>query len=256
MNIELIGEKLKKIRLERGLTLEDLQKKTKVHLNILKAIEGESLTNLSPIYLKGFIKIYCKALGLEPKDYIPYYKESSASVILGAHKNKDSFLRNVGMKMNFLKPNKNIRKVIIIGLTTLVFLIVLFRVVGCFSSRRTTTSTVPVLKISQPKKQEPIQSAIGSNIPKEASGGVRLVVSSRENCLVFVKVDGKVVFHRVLEKGRSNNWKAKERIDLSLGNASAVEIVVNGQRFKDLGRKGQPLRNIVITEKEGLNIPR
>jgi cytoskeletal protein RodZ len=103
MNIELIGERLKKIRQEKGLTLEDLHKKTKVHLNILKAIEGEALTNLSPIYLKGFIKIYCKALGLEPKDYLPDYKESSSNVILGAHKTDDSFLRNLGMKMSFLK---------------------------------------------------------------------------------------------------------------------------------------------------------
>jgi cytoskeletal protein RodZ len=255
MNIELIGERLKKIRQEKGLTLEDLQKKTKVHLNILKAIEGETLTNLSPIYLKGFIKIYCKALDLEPKDYIPDYKESSSSVILGAHKTKDSFLRSVGMKMSFLKPNKNIRKIIIIGLIILAFSIVLFKVVGCLSSRR--TAAIPLSsKINQSRKQESFQPAAGTNIPKEASGGIRLVVSARENCLVLVKSDGKVVFHRVLEKGRSNNWKAKERIDLSLGNASAVEIVVNGQRFKDLGRKGQPLKNIVITEKEGLSIPR
>ena len=255
MNIELIGERLKKIRQEKGLTLEDLQKKTKVHLNILKAIEGETLTNLSPIYLKGFIKIYCKALDLEPKDYIPDYKESSSSVILGSHKTKDSFLRNIGMRMNSLKPNKSIRKIIIIGLISLVFLVVLFKVVGCLSSRRTAAPTLP-LKINQSKKQESFQSAVGASIPKEALGGIRLLVSARQNCLVFVKSDGKVVFHRVLEKGRSNNWKAKERIDLSLGNASAVEIVVNGQRFKDLGRRGQPLKNIVITEKEGLSIPR
>lgn len=258
MNIELIGERLKKIRQERGITLEDLQKKTKVHLNILKAIEGEALTNLSPIYLKGFIKIYCKALGLEPKDYISDYKESSASVILGPNRTKDSFLRNVGMKINSLKPNKNIRKVIIIGLSILVFLVVLFRITGCISSRRRAVVAAAPLpsKINQVKRQEMVQPVPGSNIPKEATGGIRLVVSARDNCLVFVKVDGKVVFHRVLERGRSNNWKAKERIDLSLGNASAVEIVVNGQRFKDLGRRGQPLKNIVITEKEGLSIPR
>ncbi len=255
MNIELIGERLKKIRQEKGLTLEDLQKKTKVHLNILKAIEGETLTNLSPIYLKGFIKIYCKALGLDPKDYIPDYKESSSSVILGSHKTKESFLRNVGLKINSLKPNKNIRKAIIIGLISLVFLIVIFKIVGCLSSNRSSAPSIPS-RTNYPKKLESVQAAPGTSIPKEASGGVRLVVSARENCLVSVKVDGKVVFHRVLERGRSNNWKAKDRIDLSLGNASAVEIVVNGQRFKDLGRKGQPLKNIVITEKEGLSIPR
>ena len=258
MNIESIGERLKKIRQEKGLTLEDLHKKTKVHLNILKAIEGETLTNLSPIYLKGFIKIYCKALGLEPKDYIPDYKESSSNVILNPDKTKDSFLRNVGMKMHSLKPNKNIRKIIIVSLVILVFLVVLFRIIGCISSgRKHVVAAAPLPpRINQAKKQEVAQPVTGSNIPKEATGGIRLVVSARENCLVFVKADGKVVFHRVLERGRSNNWKAKERIDLSLGNASAVEIVVNGQRFKDLGRKGQPLKNIVITEKEGLSIPR
>ena len=257
MNIELIGERLKKIRQERGITLEDLQKKTKVHLNILKAIEGETLTNLSPIYLKGFIKIYCKALGLDPKDYISDYKEASSNVVLNPDKTKDSFLRNVGLRLNSLKPGKNIRKIIIICLIGLVFLVVLSKVIGCISSRRSTIAPAPLpVKVSQAKKPESVQPAAGTHIPKEASGGIRLVVSARENCLVYVKADGKVVFHRVLERGRSNNWKAKERIDLSLGNASAVEIIVNGQRFKDLGRKGQPLKNIVITEKEGLRIPR
>ena len=266
MNIELIAERLKKIRQEKGLTLEDLHKKTKVHLNILKAIEGETLTNLSPIYLKGFIKIYCKALGIEPKDYLPDYKESSPSVILDAHKTKDSFLKNVGLKMSFLKPNKKIRKMIIIVLISLVCLFILSKVIGCISSlasRRSVASSAPVVanyppRTSQQRKQEVVQAqaASGSNIPKEVSGGIRLVVSAKERCLVYVKSDGKVVFHRVLEKGRSNTWKAKDRIDLALGNASAVEIVVNGQRFKDLGRKGQPLKNIVITEKDGLSIPR
>ena len=263
MNIELIGERLKKIRQEKGLTLEDLHKKTKVHLNILKAIEGETLTNLSPIYLKGFIKIYCKALGIEPKDYLPDYKDSSPSVVLDAHKTKDSFLKNVGSKMSFLKPNKKIRKIIIIALIGLVCLFILSKVIGCISSLASRRPVAPVAanyppRVSQPKKQEAVQAqaASGSNIPKEVSGGIRLVISAKERCLVYVKSDGKVVFHRVLEKGRSNTWKAKDRIDLALGNASAVEIVVNGQRFKDLGRKGQPLKNIVITEKDGLSIPR
>ena len=73
--MESPGAKLKKIRLERGISLEEVQKKTKIHLNILKAIEGDSLTNLSPVYLKGFLKIYCKSLGLSPQEYLVDYKE-------------------------------------------------------------------------------------------------------------------------------------------------------------------------------------
>ncbi|MCX5703471.1 MAG: helix-turn-helix domain-containing protein, partial [Candidatus Omnitrophica bacterium] len=74
--MEYTGAGLKKIRLERGISLEEVQKKTKIHLNILKAIEGDSLTDLSPVYLKGFLKIYCKFLGLDPKDKILDYGEA------------------------------------------------------------------------------------------------------------------------------------------------------------------------------------
>lgn len=266
MSIESIGERLKKIRQERGLTLEDLQKKTRVHINILKAIEGEALTNLSPVYLKGFIKIYCKALGLDPKDYIPDYKEVSSVVFLTPHQDSRSFLKSASIKISSLKPNKKIRGIIIIALIILVFLAVSFKVAGCLFSRR-DFAAVP-LKMNQAERQKfslkakAQPSALGlkqvneAKLPKEALGGIRLVVSAKERCLIFVKIDGRVVFNRVLERGRSDSWKAKERVDLSLGNASAVEIVVNGQRFTNLGRKGQPLRNIVITEKDGLRIPR
>ena len=255
MNAESsIGERLKKVRQERGLTLEDLQKKTRVHINILKAIEGETLTNLSPVYLKGFIKIYCKALGLDSKDYIPDYKEPSSVIIPDSQKRTNSFLKSAGIKLSSLKPGRRAKSIVIIVLIGLFSLIFLFKVGGCLSSKRKQKlSLEPNLKSL---RSSPAQ-ADGLALPKEALGGIRLFVSAKESCLVFIKVDGKVVFHRVLEKGRSNTWKAKERIDLSLGNASAVEIIVNGQRFTNLSHKrGQPLNNIVITEKDGLKIPR
>ena len=239
------GERLKKARQEKGLTLEDLHKKTRVHINILKAIEGEALTDLSPVYLKGFIKIYCKALGLEYKDYIPDYREPSSEVIVEHKKRADSFLKSAGMKINSLKPNRKVRNVILIALIVLFSLVFLSKVSGCFFSKRKERKAAPVPALSS-----------GSTLPKEAFGGISLAVSAKERCLVFVKADGKVVFHRVLEKGRSGTWKAKERIELSLGNASAVEIIVNGRRFTNLGKRGKPLNNIVITEKDGLKIPR
>ena len=37
------GEKIKSARLQKGLSLEEVHKKTKIHLNILKAIEEDSL---------------------------------------------------------------------------------------------------------------------------------------------------------------------------------------------------------------------
>ncbi len=78
--METIGAKLKKIRLEKGLTLEEVHKQTKIHLNILRAIEEESLVNFSPVYIKGFVKIYCNFLGINPSEYMSEYSQPQSPV--------------------------------------------------------------------------------------------------------------------------------------------------------------------------------
>ncbi|MCX5707052.1 MAG: DUF4115 domain-containing protein [Candidatus Omnitrophica bacterium] len=276
MSLEVLGTRLKQTRLEKGLSLEEVQKKTKVHINILKAIEGDSLTNLSPIYLKGFLKIYCKFLGVDAKEYLSDYKDPEP-LSVGVPKtttfvtrNKPvkspppSFFKNAGIKLGSLRPNKRIKTVFIFVLIVIILGVVLFNL-GKFISSKHKAVVIPVSRMETRIKLAPKQKVLvafqkpkadGLKITKEASGGIILVISARENCLVFVKSDGRVVFHRVLEKGRSESWKAKEKIELTLGNAAAVELTVNGQRFSRLGRKGQPLRNVVITEKDGLRIPR
>jgi cytoskeleton protein RodZ len=64
-NPESIGERLKKVRLEKGISLDEAHRITKVHLDVLKAIEDDNYININPVYLKGFLKIYCKFLDVE-----------------------------------------------------------------------------------------------------------------------------------------------------------------------------------------------
>lgn len=238
MNTESSGAKLKKRRQELGLSLEEVQKKTKIHLNILKAIEGDSLTGLNPIYLKGFLKIYCKFLGVDPRDCIPDYKETQARP-LNVIVTRD--VKSAGGRVDFLKATgKKYRK-------TLVFILIIILVsFGLYNLGKAISSRS---KAHPPVKAKPVVKKA------ESASGIRLAIRARENCWVDLKADGRVIFRRVLEKGRFETWQAKDRIELSLGNAGAVELEVNGQRFLNLGRRGQALKGIVIT-KEGLNIPR
>ena len=111
-----IGEKLKKARLEKGLSLEDVQKKTKIHLNILKAIEGDGLTNLSPVYLRAFIKIYSKFLGFNPQEFVPDQKEGVQSAHqqpepMGKAPLRTSDLKGASIKLNSIKPPKLLIKI-------------------------------------------------------------------------------------------------------------------------------------------------
>ena len=266
--MESTGEKLKKIRQELGLSLEEAQKKTKIHLNILKAIEGDSLSGLSPVYLKGFLKIYCKFLRVDPKDYMPDYKETGAHITnVIATKDVSEKPKIYTMFLNSVRPSKKFKTAFVYILIIILLALGLFNLGKAVSSNRKKHSTQEKLLRNIPvktesKKKPSLQKAAVSNLAsredkpqKEIASGIRLAIRARENCWVNLKVDGRVVFQRVLEKGRSENWQAKDRIELSLGNAGSVELEVNGQQFLSLGRRGQVLKNILIT-KEGLKVGR
>lgn len=256
--MESTGARLKKIRLEKGVSLEEAHKKTKVHLNILKAIEEDSLVNLSPIYTKGFLKIYCKFLGVNPADFIKDYKEPGdrmkAHFDLGKAKRTEPFFSRMAFKFDAFKIRITPRAVAVSGII-IILLFIMFKVPkmisamhNYFSSKAALTAVTPPAKAQGGIQQAPVQKA-------QAVTVIRLGIRVRDNCLVKVRGDGHVLMDRIFRKGMSDSWTAKEKIELSLSNAGVAELEINGKRVPALGRKGQAIKNIVIT-KEGWSIPR
>ncbi|PIQ90849.1 MAG: hypothetical protein COV71_02605 [Candidatus Omnitrophica bacterium CG11_big_fil_rev_8_21_14_0_20_41_12] len=265
MNIEAVGSKLKKIRQERGLTLEDMQKKTKVHPNVLRAIEGDSISDLSPIYLKGFIKIYCTALGLDPKEYTGPLNPTQKPVLnatigrpIGGRsermEKKPSFIKDTSIKLSTIKPLYDFRKIIIIGISALVCLFLVVNLVKFMSSRRKTPlEKAKVLMAFTSAKNNTVKQQ--ADAKKGLTQEIIVGVFARQKSWISAKADGKTIFHGVLARGRSQTWHAKEKVELTLSDAGAVELQVNDERISNLGRPGKPLKNILIN-KDGLKAPR
>ncbi|MDO8488591.1 MAG: DUF4115 domain-containing protein [Candidatus Omnitrophota bacterium] len=266
MNIETAGARLKKIRQERGLSLEDMQKKTKIHLNVLRAIEGDSISDLSPVYLKGFIKIYCTSLGLDPKEYTGQTSIQSQKPVLNATvgrpigeraQKKTSFIKDASIKLGAIKPIHNFKKIIVFTLVGLIFIFLTVNLVKFVSSHHRKTASLEKVKVLMPvsMSKKAVIPSQETKIQKDLIEGVTLGIFARDKSWISAKVDGKTIFHGVLARGRSETWHAKEKIELSLGDAGAVELQVNDQRFSNLGRHGKPLKNILIN-KDGLKISR
>jgi len=55
--IEDLCKELKDKRENLGYDLEDIVENTKLHPSVIKAIENCRLSEISPVYLKGFITI-------------------------------------------------------------------------------------------------------------------------------------------------------------------------------------------------------
>jgi cytoskeletal protein RodZ len=69
-----LGQLLRKARIEKGLTLEEIQETTKIRIRYLEAIE-EGNFNILPgsFYVRAFIKSYSEAVGLNPDEILKLY---------------------------------------------------------------------------------------------------------------------------------------------------------------------------------------
>jgi len=251
MSVESQGARLKKLRLEKGLTLEEVHKRTKIHLNILKSIEEDNFVNLNPIYIKGFIKIYCRFLGADPRSFIPDFREIRTVAELKPKKEEKQIkLKPFKLNINF-KPILAIAGVIVLALILINLGKAAFSKIKQVKVRK---EKAVVLLVEKPaKKAESPKAQKSSPLPVPAL--IRLGIHAKENCYITLKADGKVLFQGVLKKSRSESWQAKDKFELSLGDAGAVELEINGKVISGLGKKGRAIKNIVIT-KEGLSIGR
>ena len=293
--MESIGARLREIRLKKGLSLEEAHAKTKLNLTILKAIEEDNLANVSPVYIKGFIKIYCEFLGVTPEDHAPDSQPSQTSASTPKAKEQLGTPRTPEkVKIPSFRFQLDTKIWVAIGVIVLVGLFLfglkkMQRRAGNAtripaqqqtrakkqtpfkpSPKKTTqkpipayqlpgatkTVLVPSQKVSQMAQAPKSESSVAPPLPKvESVSGIRLGIHAREDCWVQLKIDGKAVFQNVLRKGRYEVWQAKDKMELSLGNVGSVELELNGKMLQSLGRKGQSLKNMVIT-KEGLKVER
>ena len=63
---QTIGQKLKEVRESRGITLEEIADRTRIHLTYLRALEANDLEDLpSPMQVRGFLRLYASELDVE-----------------------------------------------------------------------------------------------------------------------------------------------------------------------------------------------
>jgi cytoskeletal protein RodZ len=69
-----IGNSLREARLRQQLEFQELEQQTKIRSKYLKALEDEKFELLpAPTYVKGFLRNYADALGLEGQLYVDEY---------------------------------------------------------------------------------------------------------------------------------------------------------------------------------------
>ncbi|WP_026689834.1 helix-turn-helix domain-containing protein [Alteribacter aurantiacus] len=140
-----LGLRLKTAREERGLSLEELQIKTKIQKRYLLAIEEGAFDRLpGEFYVRAFVKNYADAVGLDPellfvehKDELPQPKKESSQLPPRTSRKKNN-------ESNVKKVTKNSRFASLLPTFIVALIIILLIVViWAFNLERPDSNAVP-----------------------------------------------------------------------------------------------------------------
>lgn len=240
-----IGNKLKEAREARGLSLEAVEEETKIRRKYLKAMEDGQFQILpGSIYTKAFLKNYSRFLNLNDEEIIESYKRRFSVDTRPVNKEKTT-----SEKVRLAAPVKPrywlymAVAVIVVGLVFSLY----YGTAGLGLLGKSSLNNAEInngeeaqtpLQTSE-QTQPPTGQSENAGHPPAQANGVNLVLNVKEKrCWMLVIADGTTVFQGEVVAGQSRNFAAKEKINITLGNAGAVEVLFNGDNLGFLGGDG------------------
>ena len=149
----IIGQELQDARLERGLSLDDIQQTTKIQKRYLAAIENGQFDQLpGTFYERAFIRQYATAVGLDVAEFVQTHDLENKSVepdLSAARIDSDNVTRT-GMhhiEESAVEKTRQMLPKLIIGAAVVIIIAVIWALVAAFAGsakQEQTTSTVSV----------------------------------------------------------------------------------------------------------------
>lgn len=251
-----LGDFLRQAREEKGISLEEVQQRTKIRRRYLEALEEGALQIIpGEVYLRGFLQNYAEAIGLPPRQVLDFYDRLRAAASPGTSG------EGVPLPSVSISPTKEAaeerprpfsrRQAAVAAGSIVLLLALVFLAVRDWRRSGPPSPQAEVQKVTRPAgKEEPVPK---EEIPSSSSAkaGLELVLVYTGRCWVLLECDGREVFQGTVEAGTRQEWKAQETITAKFGNAGAVRAELNGEVLPPLGAPGQ----IVVKEFRRPRVP-
>ena len=260
-----IGERLKKLRQEKNISLEEIANKTNIKADYLRSIETGDFCSLPTyVHARGFVKIYGCFLGL---DGLALSKTLSIEDVEGNVQRigvQNSFKQRISwaqVKQELLSQVKANQKKIILAIVIFMGFLFMLYIVKTFiikikqhiAIKNKEDVVLQEQVVLQPEKTQKEVTPSFSRDYSITEPFLRLSVKAIHNVWFSVVVDGDLVFEGILSSGSVENWKAENNICLKVSNAGALKLTLNDNDFGTLGQDGEVIRNMVIT-KDGIDV--
>lgn len=257
-----IGPILEKRRLEKGLSLKEVEQATKIRTRYLEGLEREDPTVLpDPVYARGFLKTYANFLGLDGERLSRELRDRRVP-------RRERQLNHDPGTSDFEQPlitpggigGAERRRVSGATVLTVVLAVLLLAaVIGALyyvgsrsaGSGAEDSSEEPAVEQEDPgpaqkgpATETTTGSAAGGTVDEAEDEAASETVPVTVRVIgapagLTVSVDGTVALDHFAQPGFSQTFEAQNSVTVSTANAGAVEVEVDGENQGRLGRNGQ-----------------
>jgi cytoskeleton protein RodZ len=214
-----IGSSLRDARVRQELDFAELEERTKIRPKYLRALEEEQFDVLpAPTYVRGFLRSYAEALGLEGQPFVDEYNSRFA---VG---DEDAPIR--ARRVPARRSGGQRRESRIAVLTLLAIAVVTALVIAAWKFGGPGGEAVPGLNVPGRNTTPRVTHARG-----QATLVVRAVRGSSWMEVRSGSMAGKLLFSGTLVRSQRQSFTAK-RLELALAEPRNVVVSVNGKRVE------------------------
>jgi cytoskeletal protein RodZ len=251
------GEELRRERVVREISLEEISAATKISMRQLQALEASDVSKLpASTFTRGFIRAYAKHLGIDPEEKVNAYLADLAGSSHDAPPEKRARPRS-----RFWRGRRATAGTIVGGVTGLLLFLGLIAnperrplpprdhavprpVPATLKNVTLSSEPTPAIHIES-APPAPVQSA--PEQPASAAGsGVSLMLEFDGDSWTRLEADGHTVLSGLVRGGETRRFEARGGFRLTLGNAGAVRVTVDGRPLDRLGAAGQVVRDLAL----------
>ena len=242
------GERLKRERELREVSLNELTKATRIGPHFLEALENERWEKLpGGIFNRGFVRAIARYLGLDEENLLAEYDLAYGETTIPTPAPYENKIPRPPMWVP------------IVGV--LVILGVLAGIVagGIYGLRRyaahraakksSGSTALPTQSPSQPKGADPATG--GDPAPGDAAASVPLDLSVSTSATTRVRVlgDGALLLDAEIPAGGSRHFSARQQFEVTASDSSAVLLELNGRAMPPVAAPGAS-GTIVLSQKD------
>jgi cytoskeletal protein RodZ len=228
---------ISKARIDARLSIEDLSAATNIRGALLRQMEANDFSQCGgETYARGHIRNLAQRLGVDPQIFLAAFEEE--------HMQADRSMQDLLVETNAMKQPEENRKLSWKVLTTIS--VASLGVAGLVQIIVSNTSSPQIPAPISSVTASPSTSATPEASPSDeatlstGTGVEAVITATRAKSWLFVSdASGRTLFSGQISRGTTKTFTTDVSLNIKIGNAGGVDLVVNGKKIDSVGADGE-----------------